>query len=166
MKLYKETMPISWDEFKMLVHDVRTSLPRRTTKSKGIRFFVKRSDTDEVPVTYNSVSVNEDGTVDIVFTSPDLYPLGDNNYLLTCDEYNVLNRLSAISKMDCWFNLATDEYEPCDYVEDLEGSEDMTLRVGVSQLNEELIEENLDQLSDKEREIYKKLLIKLDIERK
>lgn len=138
---------------------------------KELQFTVKLSNTDEVSVIYDGVAVNEDGTVNVMFASPDIYangeddgvPMGEDNYLLTDDEYNVLNRLSALSKMDCWFCLAMDDDETYDYVEDLESDEDMTLRAGVSQLNEGLIEENLARLSDKERKTYKELLIKLAI---
>ena len=167
-------MSMSWDEFEMLMNDVRTSLPEKATESEEIRFTVKLSNTDEVSMIYDGVTVDEDGTVNVMFASPDIYangedegvPLGEDNYLLTDDEYNVLNLLSSISKMDCWFCLDMDDEETYDYVQDLESDEDLTLRAGVAQLNEGLIEENLARLSDKERKTYKELLIKLDIERK
>ena len=164
-------MKMSWDEFVMLMQDVRTSLPKEAKGSEKIRFTVKLSNTDEVSMIYDGVTVDEDGTVNVMFATEDIYangeddetPLGEDNYRLTDDEYNVLNLLSALSKMDCWFCLTMDENETYDYVEDLENDETMTLRAGVAQLNEGLIEENLAQLSDKGRKTYKKLLIKLGI---
>lgn len=82
--------------------------------------------------------------------------------ILTDAEYNVLNLIARQTKMDCWFCLDTYTSGE-DYVFDIENSDILTLREGVSQLNEGIVWELLD-LSDEETAAYKNLLKELGIE--
>jgi hypothetical protein len=80
---------------------------------------------------------------------------------LSNDEYNVLNRIASQTKMDCWFYLS--EYKECDCVIDLEESTVLTLKQGISMLNEGIVPELLT-LTDDEIEVYTNLLEQLDID--
>lgn len=81
--------------------------------------------------------------------------------ILSNDEYNVLNKIASQTKMDCWFYLS--EYKECDCVIDLEESTVLTLRQGISMLNEGIVPELLT-LTDREIEVYANLLQELDID--
>lgn len=84
---------------------------------------------------------------------------------LTNEEYNVLNKISARTKMDCWFCLSESGDE--DIVLDLEYRKSLTLKRGVSMLFEGLdCPENIENcgLSDKEKTVFNTLLEKLGIE--
>ena len=77
-------------------------------------------------------------------------------------EYNVLNRIASQTKMDCWFTLGLTQYGS-DCVIDLEEDKVLTLRQGISMLNEGIVPELLT-LTDREIEVYFNLLQELDIE--
>ena len=81
---------------------------------------------------------------------------------LTNAEYNVLNSIASQTKMDCWFFLETDSAGN-DYVLDIENSDILTLREGISALNEGIVPDLLD-LSDEEIAVYNNLLKELGIE--
>lgn len=81
---------------------------------------------------------------------------------LTNAEYNVLNIIASQTKMDCWFCLATD-WDGADCVFDIENDQRMTLRNGISELNEGIVWELLD-LTAEEIAVYKNLLKELGIE--
>lgn len=76
-------------------------------------------------------------------------------------EYNVLNRIASQTKMDCWFYLCA--YNGSNCVQDIEDGTILTLRHGISMLNEGIIPELLD-LTDDEICVYTNLLQELDIE--
>jgi len=82
--------------------------------------------------------------------------------ILSDAEYNVLNRIASQTKMDCWFSLGITKYGS-DCVIDLEENTDLTLRHGISMLNEGIIPELLN-LTDREIEVYTNLLQELDID--
>jgi hypothetical protein len=82
--------------------------------------------------------------------------------ILSSEEYNVLNLIASKTKMDCWFCLSTDKYG-YDIVFDIENCEILTMRRGVSMLNEGIVPELID-LTDDEIDIYVNLLKKLNIE--
>ena len=84
---------------------------------------------------------------------------------LTNEEYNVLNKISARTKMDCWFCLSESGDE--DIVLDLENRNFLTLKEGVSMLFEGLdCPENIEScdLTDEEKATFNALLEKLGVE--
>ena len=81
--------------------------------------------------------------------------------ILTDAEYNVLNRIASQTKMDCWFYLKTDSAGN-DYVLDIENSDILTLREGISQLNEGIVWDLLS-LTAEEIAVYNNLLNELGI---
>lgn len=82
--------------------------------------------------------------------------------ILSDAEYNVLNRITHQTKMDCWFHLdMTGNGSDC--VVDLEEGVAYTLRHGISMLNEGIVPELLT-LTDEEIEVYVNLLKELDID--
>ena len=86
---------------------------------------------------------------------------------LTNEEYNVLNKISSKTKMDCWFCLLEDNNE--DYVFDLESRNYLTVKEGVSMLFEGLdCLENIEScdLTDEEKAVFNGLLEKLGMEEK
>lgn len=82
--------------------------------------------------------------------------------ILTGDEYNVLNRIAAKTKMDCWFHLDVDA-SGSDCVRDLEYNSLLPLREGVATLNDGIVPELLN-LTDGEIEVYANLLKELGIQ--
>lgn len=80
---------------------------------------------------------------------------------LTNEEYNVLNKISHESKMDCWFSIATNKRE--DYILDLEENKKLKLKDGVEQLYDGLTDLNDYNLSYLEKETFTTLLVKLKI---
>lgn len=80
---------------------------------------------------------------------------------LTNKEYNVLNKISHESKMDCWFSIATNGRE--DYILDLEENKKLKLKDGVGQLYDGLTDLNDYNLSYLEKETFTTLLVKLKI---
>ena len=54
---------------------------------------------------------------------------------LTNEEYNLLQKISSNSKMDCWFDLRQTKVGE-DIVYDLENNKRMSLKQGISQLLE------------------------------
>ena len=81
---------------------------------------------------------------------------------LTGDEYNVLNKISANTKEDCWFWIHTRK-DGFDVVKDLEKNRYMSMRAGVRLLNEGIVSYELCLLTDKEIIVYEDLLKKLKI---
>lgn len=56
-----------------------------------------------------------------------------------CDEeYNLLQRISSKTKMDCWFSLERDLFEDCEFIADLEDSTSYDLKDGINCLMEGL----------------------------
>jgi hypothetical protein len=82
--------------------------------------------------------------------------------ILSDVEYNLLNRIASQTKMDCWFSLGITKYGS-DCVIDLEEDKVLTLRQGISMLNEGIVPELLT-LTDREIEVYANLLQELDID--
>ena len=80
--------------------------------------------------------------------------------ILTNAEYNVLNKIASQTKMDCWFWLT--EYKNSDCVIDLEEGMVLTLRHGVSMLNDGIVPELLN-LTAEEIDTYTNLLKELEI---
>ena len=82
-------------------------------------------------------------------------------FILTDDEYNLLNSISRKTKTDCWFALHEDE-KGGDCVYDLENEELIPLNLALEQLNEAIIPDLID-LTNEEIKIYTALLSKLNI---
>ena len=78
------------------------------------------------------------------------------NIALTRAEIGVLDKIAKVSKMDCWFALKYTKSKGWQ-VFDLEANKAMSLRKGVSQLIDGMIELNYDALTDAERFILIKL---------
>lgn len=82
---------------------------------------------------------------------------------LTNEEYNLLNKITRQTKVDCWFWLDTDK-DGFDCVKDLERGYKVTLRFAVQTLNEALDGcTDLLNITEEEIEIYSDLLKKLNI---
>lgn len=81
---------------------------------------------------------------------------------LTVEEYNVLERISSITKMDCWFSLGTDEYNN-DVVIDLEADEVLSLEDGISQLDSGITSLDDYDLTDEEKQTYRALIHKVNM---
>lgn len=81
---------------------------------------------------------------------------------LTVSEYNVLNKIADKTKMDCWFWLFQDKNGD-DKVKDLEQGKVLSLKRGVSQLNEGIVSYDLCGMNAEEIVEYEFLLRKLNI---
>ena len=82
---------------------------------------------------------------------------------LTGDEYNLINKVTRQTKIDCWFCLDTDK-DGFDCVRDLEKGHKVTLQFAVKLLNEALDGcTNLVDLTTEEIEIYGQLMQKLEL---
>ena len=81
---------------------------------------------------------------------------------LTVSEYNVLNKIADKTKMDCWFWLFQDKNGD-DKVKDLEQGKVLSLKRGVSQLNEGIVSYDLCGMNVEEIVEYEFLLRKLNI---
>lgn len=78
---------------------------------------------------------------------------------LSNDEFNALNKIATATKMDCWF--WPKKWGPIDIILDLENNTRMSLRDGISQLLEGMVEPVEDPfycLSEKEIEAIKNLI--------
>ena len=85
---------------------------------------------------------------------------------LTLDEWFVLNKIAAKTKMDCWFWLSQDKYGIY-HVYDLEENKRWCLKTGVKMLFEGIdCQENYNNcyLTDDEDKTFRELLQKLKIE--
>lgn len=82
---------------------------------------------------------------------------------LTDEEYNVLQKISSKTHMDCWFWLEETE-DGKDYVRNLEDESQMTLFDGVLDLTEGIVSYELCDLTDEEISTFEELLTKLQIE--
>lgn len=78
------------------------------------------------------------------------------------EEYNVLNDIASATGMDCWFSLKQDN-KGIDYVYDIEERKRMCLKTGVSQLAEGISCIDDYSFSNKELDVFKGLLQKLNI---
>ena len=81
---------------------------------------------------------------------------------LTQEQYNVLNKIARKTGMDCWFCIHQKRSGE-DVIKDLENNKYVSLRSGVSQLNEGIVPELLD-LSKNEWNVYNNILKELSIE--
>lgn len=84
---------------------------------------------------------------------------------LTNEEYNLLNKISAKTKTDCWFTLEQDS-DGTDFVYDLEEDKRVDLKTGVAMLLEAIEdEENYEscQLTSDEDVVLNNLLEKLNL---
>ena len=81
---------------------------------------------------------------------------------LTNEEYNVLQKISSKSKMDCWFCIGTTPYEPFeDYILDLEENKTYSLKDGILMLDNGLTDLCDYKLTAEEKSIYLNLIKKL-----
>ncbi len=81
---------------------------------------------------------------------------------LTVEEYNVLERISSITKMDCWFSLGVDDANN-DVVVDLEADEVLSLEDGISQLDSGITSLDDYDLTDEEKQTYRALIHKVNM---
>ena len=58
--------------------------------------------------------------------------------VLSPNEYNALNKIASATKMDCWFTIETHDRQ--DFVYDLENDERLSIRDGVLQLFDGMVE--------------------------
>lgn len=79
---------------------------------------------------------------------------------LTNSEFDVINKIARKSKMDCWFCIkeGKNNGEDYDYVFDCENGKKISLRRGIKQLIDGVIEENILELTEYEKYILVKLL--------
>ena len=83
---------------------------------------------------------------------------------LTNEEYNVLNKISSKTKMDCWFCIKTDKYG-ADIIYDLEEDKTLSLYRGILLLCEGLDHIDIYKncfLTKEEDEVFKNLVKKLN----
>lgn len=82
---------------------------------------------------------------------------------LSNEAYNALNTIAEKTKMDCWFWIEERENE--DVIRDLENGEYLTMKVGLSQFAEGIIDP-LDEygLSEDEKQAVIELFDSFDIE--
>lgn len=81
---------------------------------------------------------------------------------LTTEEYNVLERISSITKMDCWFSLGVDDNNN-DVVIDLEADEMLSLEDGISQLDSGITSLDDYDLTEEEKQTYRALIHKVNM---
>ncbi len=71
-------------------------------------------------------------------------------YNLTTNEYNALQHITSINKMDCWFSIRqTTKGE--DYIYDLEERKRISLKRALEEIHGGLIEEDFWELLPKEQ---------------
>ena len=80
--------------------------------------------------------------------------------ILTNEEDEVLNKIAGITKMDCWFCIKQNK-KGQDYVFDFETRKRLSLRCGIKQLIEGVIDTDIFELSDDEKFILIALLCEL-----
>ena len=80
---------------------------------------------------------------------------------LSNEEFNVLNKISSKSKMDCWFYLKQDK-DGNDYVYDLEQSKELSLTDGILMLDNNITSIDDYELSEDEKCIYISLIYKIN----
>jgi len=78
---------------------------------------------------------------------------------LSAEEYNVLNKIASITKMDCWFSLRTDD--DGDYIFDLDKNMAIPFREGTKDLIDGCIDLNYAELSETEKYVLTNLLANL-----
>lgn len=83
-------------------------------------------------------------------------------YYLTDEEFNVLNRISVKSGMDCWFYIY-DRKDGSTAFKDLEENKELSLRTGIRLMNDGLTDYSDYGFFDGEIEIYENLKKKLKI---
>ena len=81
---------------------------------------------------------------------------------LTQEQYTVLSKIARKTRMDCWFYIHQKQNGE-DVIKDLENHKYLSLRSGISQLNEGIVPELLD-LSENEWNVYNNILKELSIE--
>ena len=79
---------------------------------------------------------------------------------LTNSEYKLLNKIARKTKMDCWFYIKQNKKKQ-DYVFDIENGKRLSLKCGIKQLIDGVIDTDIFELSDDEKFILIALLGKL-----
>ena len=93
--------------------------------------------------------------------SPCITPLKTKfNRKLSDDEFNGLNKIASSTKMDCWFYIKQNK-KGQDYVFDIENGKRLSLKCGIKQLIDGVIDTDIFELSDDEKFILIALLGKL-----
>lgn len=80
---------------------------------------------------------------------------------LSNEEFNVLNKISTKSKMDCWFYLKQDK-DGNDFVYDLEQSKELSLTDGILMLDGGITSLDDYGLSEDEKCVYISLIYKIN----
>ena len=81
-------------------------------------------------------------------------------YNLTDAQWDALQKLSSISKMDCWFYLNHDELG--DFIQDAEDHmKPMNFCDGIGQLFDGMTERDWEQLTDEDHDALKELSVDL-----
>ena len=79
---------------------------------------------------------------------------------LTNAEYKLLNKIARKTKMDCWFYIKQNKKKQ-DYVFDIENGKRLSLKCGIKQFIDGVIDTDIFELSDDEKFILIALLGKL-----
>ena len=84
-------------------------------------------------------------------------------YNLKTNEYNALQRITTLNKMDCWFSIRQTKYGE-DYIYDLEEKKRISLTKALNDIYDGLLKEDFDLLDKEEQKalngLFKKYLKK------
>lgn len=84
-------------------------------------------------------------------------------YNLTTNEYNALQHITSINKMDSWFSIRqTNKGE--DYIYDLEERKRISLKAALEYIHDGLLEEDFWELLPKEQRALNELFKKYKLE--
>lgn len=83
----------------------------------------------------------------------------NGRYELDNDEYNSLQHITKLNKMDCWFSFR-ESSDGLNYIIDLETNKKISLFKALKDINEGLLQETFDLLNDKEQRALNDLFIK------
>lgn len=80
-------------------------------------------------------------------------------YNLEVLEYNSLANITSINKMDTWFSLKQDKYGN-DYIYDLEENKRISLKRALNDINEGLLQEDFNELSNLEQRALNNMFLR------
>lgn len=80
-------------------------------------------------------------------------------YKLNELEYNALQNITYINKMDCWFCLKTNKHGD-DYIYDLEEHKRLSLKAALNYIHEGLLQEDFSQLSKMEQRALNNMFLR------
>ena len=80
----------------------------------------------------------------------------NNEYKFTINEYNALQRITSINKMDTWFSIRPSK-DGLDYIYDLEENKRLSITNALSYIYDGLLEEDYFQLDKEEQKALEQL---------